>query len=428
MTGSRIIGFAGLSHLGLCSAVAAAERLGARGRVVGFDPDAALVARIGCGDLPVVEPDLDDLMARNRHRIDVAADPAALAACDLVYVARDVPTDDAGQSDLAPVQDLIALIQPHLRADACLVMLCQVPPGFTRRLSVPPDRLFYQVETLIFGRAMERALSPERIILGQARAAAPLPSVLAGFLDLFQAPILPMAYESAELAKLSINLCLVASVSVANVLADLSARVGADWGEIVPALKLDRRIGPSAYLQPGLGIAGGNLERDLVNVCRMAEEAGAEAGVIAGFLADSRYRKDWLLRTVQAHLGDGGRIGLLGLAYKEDTASLKNAPSLALLDGLGPATPVAAYDPAVPSDGVVRAGLVRVDGVAGAVAGADLVVIATPWREFRTIDPVDLAARMRGRVVIDPYRLLDEAAAVAAGLQYFCLGKGPVRV
>src|SRR5207245_1505995 len=82
-------------------------------------------------------------------------------------------------------------------------------------------------------------------------------------------PILPMRYESAELAKISINMFLVASISTTNTLAELCERIGADWSEIVPALKLDKRIGQHAYLAPGLGIAGGNLERDLTTVCRL---------------------------------------------------------------------------------------------------------------------------------------------------------------
>src|SRR5208282_6722957 len=102
---------------------------------------------------------------------------------------------------------------------------------------------------------------PERFIVGCAEPRGPLPAALQSFLESFACPILPMAYESAELAKISINFCLVASISVANTLAEICEQVGADWSDIAPALKLDKRIGPGAYLSPGLGIAGGNLER-----------------------------------------------------------------------------------------------------------------------------------------------------------------------
>src|SRR5690606_37803730 len=105
----------------------------------------------------------------------------------------------------------------------------------TRRLPLPAERLVYQVETLVFGRAVERAADPERFIVGLADSQQSLPPALASFLESFGCPILPMRYESAELAKISINCCLAASVSVANILAELSVRIGADWSEIVPA-------------------------------------------------------------------------------------------------------------------------------------------------------------------------------------------------
>src|SRR5919109_5597208 len=141
-----------------------------------------------------------------------------------------------------------------------------------------------------------RRATPVRSIVGCADPAAPLDARFRAVLDAFGCPILPMRYESAELAKISINCCLVASVSVANTLAELCERIGADWREIAPALKLDRRIGAYAYLAPGLGIAGGNLERDLATVSRLSEGQGTEAGMITAWLRNSRYRRGWALR------------------------------------------------------------------------------------------------------------------------------------
>ena len=108
-----------------------------------------------------------------------------------------------------------------------------------------------------------------------------------------------MRFESAELTKIAINCCLVSSISVANTLAELCEGIGAEWGEIAPALKLDRRIGQYAYLSPGLGIAGGNLERDLATVIRMSEEVGSDAGVVRAWVANSRHRRDWAARTIK---------------------------------------------------------------------------------------------------------------------------------
>ena len=261
---------------------------------------------------------------------------AGLKQCDVVYIATDVATDDSGRSDLSPVHALIETVTGALKNDAIVVVLCQVPPGFTRARSngLPKHRLYYQVETLVFGRAVDRALNPERFIVGCADPAAALPATYREFLAAFGCPILPMRYESAELAKIAINCCLVASISVANTLAELCERMGAVWSEIAPALKLDQRIGPHAYLSPGLGIAGGNLERDLATVIRIADELGTDAGVVKAWVANSRHRRDWAVRTIREALLDRqpqAVVAVWGLAYKENTHSVKNSPSLATI-------------------------------------------------------------------------------------------------
>ena len=414
-----VIGFAGMTHLGLNSAAAAA----ARGfPTVGFTPDAKLVTELEAGRLPVVEPELPETIAEHRAALSFSSDPGALAACDVCYIATDVPTDDHGKSDLTGINKLIEHVRGALRRDAILVVLCQVPPGFTRALPPPHARLYYQVETLIFGRAVERAMHPERFIVGCADPATPIAAPFKEFLDAFGCPILPMRYESAELAKIAINFCLVASVSVANTLAEVCEGVGADWREIVPALKLDRRIGNYAYLDAGLGISGGNLERDLATVLRIGEAKESDVGVVRAWLDNSRHRKDWPWHALQAAgiaANKDARIGVLGLAYKENTHSTKNSPSLVLLEHLR-GQKVRVHDPVVPAS--VAPWTEGASDPLSAAADADALVLVTPWPEYRKLDPAALARAMRGRVLIDPYRLLDPAACRRAGFAYYALG------
>jgi UDPglucose 6-dehydrogenase len=238
-----------------------------------------------------------------------------------------------------------------------------------------------------------------------------------------------MRYESAELAKIAINCCLVASVSVANTLAELSEGMGADWNEIVPALRLDRRIGAYSYLTPGLGIAGGNLERDLATVLRLSESIGSDASVIAAFLNNSRHRRDWALRVLHAEVlaqTTSATLGVLGLAYKENTHSTKNSPSLTLIASLRP-WPLRIYDPVVPAGAAPHPAVTATSSAMEAATGVDALLIMTPWPEFRALAPYDLARVMSGRTVIDPYRVLDPNQAHAAGLRHFCLGSPQLR-
>lgn len=418
------VGFAGLTHLGIVSSAAAAAK-GAR--VVAFDPDARLVAGLARGERPIHEPGLAELVAENADRLAYTADIGDLARCDLIYVCPDVPTDDRGESDLSGLRPLLDAVAAAMRPDAVLVILSQVPPGFTRT-SAPAGRIVYcQVETLIFGLAVERAMKPERFILGCADPAAPLPPALARFLGAFGCPLLPMRYESAELAKISINMFLVSSVSTTNTLAELCERIGADWGEIAPALKLDRRIGPYAYLAPGLGLSGGNLERDLATVQRLAKAHDTDAGVVAAWLANSRRRRDWVLDRLKATVLAGrpdSVLAWLGLAYKQDTKSTKNSPSLALLSVL-PEARIRAFDPAVAADPAFHPRLEAAKDALDACRGADALVIMTPWSDFRSLAPSAIGERMRGKIVIDPWGILDPAAMRRAGLAHHTLGRAP---
>jgi len=413
-----MIGFAGMTHLGIVSGLAAAAK-GAP--VIAFDPDSGLVARLTQGDFPINEPRLAELWAAHRNQIRFTSRASDLAACDLVYVAPDVPTGDSGESDLAPVRRLLEIVG-QAAAARTRILLSQVPPGFTRGLGAAG--IYYQVETLVFGRAFERALEPERFIVGCADPAHALPPAYRSFLERFGCPILPMRYESAELAKIAINCCLAASVTVANSLAELAEGVGADWSEIVPTLRLDRRIGPHSYLTPGLGLSGGNIERDLSTVTRLADAAGADASAIRAMLANSRHRKDWPLRRFGELVADRvkhPRVALWGLAYKENTHSTKNSPALGFLAGLRNST-VWAYDPWVPDDRRFPPNIAQAANPLEACRDADALAILTPWPEFRTVAPADVAAAMKGRILLDPYRMLDPEACRAAGLRQAVLG------
>jgi UDPglucose 6-dehydrogenase len=411
-----------MTHLGLVSATAVAAKGFA---TVCYDPDPTLISGLSKGELSVHEPDLAALRRENGDRQQFSADLGALRDCDVVYIAPDVPTDAAGKSELAGILRLTSDVASVLDRDAVMVVLAQVPPGFTRALTaVPHERLYYQVETLVFGRAVERAMKPERYIVGCADPQKPLDPRFAAVLSAFGCPILTMRYESAELAKIAINFCLAASIGVANTLSEICERIGADWSEIVPALKLDRRIGPHAYLGPGLGIAGGNLERDLMTIIGLSERYGTDAGIVQANLGNSRHRAQWATRTLRDVLlarSPHAKVAVWGLAYKENTHSTRNSPALAMLAEL-PGTDFALHDPVVPASVLQTAQAVAAGDPLAVLKGADALVILTAWPQYRAISTAEIARAMRGRIVIDPYRVLDRDRAIEAGLEYYTLG------
>lgn len=424
-----MIGFAGLSHLGIVSSITAASK---GCEVIGFDPHPARCKNLREGRLEVFEPGLPELLTASRSRLRWTADAAELRGCDLVVFSPDVSTDDENRSDLSSLRQLIDAVIGRVLPDAVLVILSQVSPGFTRRLARQRESqrpgaggsIYYQMETLVLGHAVERSVKPERFIVGCPDPEAPLPAPYAAWLGRFECPIVRMRYESAELAKIAINVLLTASISATNTLAELCEAIGADWSEIIPALRLDRRIGPHAYLSPGLGLAGGNLERDLVTVRTLAEEWGTESGVVNAWLANSLHRRDWVLRALHAEVLSTRPepvIALWGLAYKPDTRSMKNAPALSLLEALQPYS-VRAYDPQAMLD---RPDWTHVRQVATALdvcQGADALVIMTPWSEFSSIDVARIREHLAGRLIIDPHGVLPASHCEALGLRHVRLG------
>lgn len=415
------IGVAGLSHLGIVTAVASAVK---GCHVVAYDPDEGRCGALRRGAVPVAEPQLAGLLAAHADRIHFTSDPGALSRCAVIVVSVDTPTDQGNRPDASVVARLAEDAAAQAAAHTVVVIHSQVPPGFTRalalRLAGRNVAVFHQVETLIIGCAVERALQPERFIVGCANPAEILPEAYRLWLEKFGCPIMVMRYESAEVAKIAVNLFLASSVSTTNTLAELCEAVGADWSDVRPALMSDRRIGPHAYLTPGLGLSGGNLERDLAVFQELAQRKGTHAAVIDAFLLNSRHRRNWVLDMLRRELGAEAVVAVWGLAYKVGTNSTRNSPALSLLEGAG-FWRMRVYDPqAVLEPG--RPSAVHTASALEACQGADALAVMTPWPEFAAVDAGLARSAMRGRVVLDPFGVLDGAQYRHAGCAYRRLG------
>ncbi len=427
-----MIGFAGLSHLGVVSSIVAASK---GLKVVAYDPQPDVCEGVEIGKLPVLEPQLPELLSANRERISFTSEGSKLGGCDLIYLSLDLPTDEENKSDLSGLRQLMNQVMIHVGRGAVLVLLSQVPPGLTRRLSLEHQsilgdrgvQLFYQVETLIFGCAVERALHPERYIVGCLDPRSALPKPYHEYLSLFGCPILTMRYESAELAKIAINIFLSASISATNTLAEVCEAIGADWTDIASTLRLDRRIGQHAYLTPGLGIGGGNLLRDLITVEGLAEEHGINDCVTRAFIRHSRYRCDWVIKTLHHQVlscRKDATIAVWGLAYKPNTKSTKNSPTLSLLKSLSDFK-VKLYDPQATFVGE-NPNVVQTSSPIEACQGADALVIMTAWEEFAEISIPAVKKALVQPLVIDPSLIWRERPLAEEGFVYSTLGRAVI--
>lgn len=186
---------------------------------------------------------------------------------DVVFVALDVEDHEK----LDDVNRLMAHTIDDTPMEVPIVVVSQVPPGWTRPWTALRPNIFYQQNTLIMSCALERALNPDRFVVGCADPKAILPPTYEDYLLAFDCPVVRMSYESAELSKLAVNYLLAASIIAANVLSNVGTIVGADWDEMMPGLRLDKRIGADSYIRPG--IIGGHLPRDIVTINNLLESA-----------------------------------------------------------------------------------------------------------------------------------------------------------
>jgi UDPglucose 6-dehydrogenase len=234
-----------------------------------------------------------------------------------------------------------------------------------------------------------------------------------------------MGYESAELAKTAINLYLCAAVTYANTLSNLCEAIHADWWEIMPALRLDARIGPSAYIRPGLGIAGGNLERDLVALRDLCQSKGVDPSFIETIIDSNARRHEWAHARLREQLfGEVSHpvVAVWGLAYKKNTRSMKNSMALRVLRDLVGRAEVRAYDPVV-TVADIDAPVKVVGDRDEALVGADCLLIMTDWDEFALLRRNALET-MRRRVVIDCVGVVDAALSDLSDVRYLSMGRG----
>ena len=243
-----------------------------------------------------------------------------LNKCEIIFYSRDVNTNEKNVSNINYLRKDLLKINKKLIINKPIVILSQVYPGFTRSLGFK-RKIYYQVETLIFGDAMERAINPERIIIGKKSKKEILPQTLKQIYQKFTKNILEMSYESAELSKISINLMLISSIMTSNMISLYCEKINANWPDIKRTLKMDKRIGKYAYLNPSPGLSGGNLERDLTNSLKLFNYKD----LVKSWIELDNKMRSWSVDIVKNYIKKNNSILISGITYKDNTLSTKNS-------------------------------------------------------------------------------------------------------
>lgn len=403
------VGFFGLSHLGIVSSISMA---GKNVECIAVDLDSQLIDALISGKWPIEEPGIDEAYTRAKDHIKFYNDASSLKHCDVIYISEDVPTDEFGVSDLSNIETLIEIVSQIVSSTSIIVILCQVPPGFSRKMRMIHPNIAYQVETLVFGQAFSRAENPERIIVGLENQNENLNEKFEIALKRYSCPILIMNYESAELTKLAINAFLAASVTTTNALNEIAMLVGANWTKIKQALQLDRRIGHHAYLNPGLGISGGNIERDLETLDTLALFDKNELSLFKTFLQKSQKQKNWIVDKISNEIlskNPKAKIGILGIAYKENTHSTKNSVALNVMS-IFPKNIEGFYDPMaiIPME---LSNFKVFKSAEECILMSDAIVVLTPWAEFsRLVLKPLLKDKFESFTILDPYGIVNSSS------------------
>jgi UDPglucose 6-dehydrogenase len=420
------IGVIGTGYVGLVTAVGFAE-LGSE--VYCVDIDAAKVKRLRAGEVPIYEPGLEELMARNSERLHFSTDLAdALEHARLLFVAVGTPPTYSGDADLSAVHAVVDAIPASDRH--ALVMKSTVPCGTgaaIRRVfgEQGKDGLRYVScpEFLKEGSAVKDFLHPDRVVVGDIGDWAG-DAVVELYAPL-GAPLVRTDIASAEMVKLASNAFLATKISFINEIANVCEETGADVVEVAKGMGLDDRIGPK-FLQAGIGFGGSCFPKDVDALKQLAGNSGYHFQLLTAVIEVNELQKRRVIGKLQKHLGGlvGKRIALLGLAFKPNTDDMREASSLVLSARLNAdGAKVSAFDPV--AEGQARdlvSGIEFASSAMDAVKDADAIVLVTEWPEFLELDWKLVAEAMTGTLVIDGRNALDSQAIRATGLTYEGIG------
>ena len=408
--------------------------------VVCVDKDHEKISALKNGKIPIYEPGLDDLVARNVEsgRLSFSTDLApSIKGCDAVFIAVGTPSRRGdGHADLSYVYAAAKEIGLAMDGYTVVVTKSTVPVGTGREVenvikNARADAEFDVVsnpEFLREGSAIEDFMRPDRVVIGTSseRAQAVMRELYRP-LFLAETPILFTSRQSSELIKYAGNTFLATKITFINEVADLCEKIGANIQDVAKGIGLDGRIG-SKFLHPGPGYGGSCFPKDTLALVRTAQEAGAPLKIIETVVdVNDQRKKSMAVRVVSACNGsvEGKTIAVLGVTFKPNTDDMRDAPSLDIIPALQAAgASIRAYDP----EGMEEAKkmlneVVWCSDAYEAMSGADAVAIITEWNQFRGLQLDRMKQALKSPIIVDLRNIYNPSEMLDAGFAYFSIGR-----
>ena len=428
----------GSGYVGLVSGACFAE-FGAH--VTCLDVDEGKISALNAGEIPIYEPGLDDLVARNaaagRLQFTTVYDPVVSEA-DLVFIAVGTPTRRGdGHADLVYVYEAARQVARHLSGYTVIIDKSTVPVGTARQVEriireENPDAEFdvaSNPEFLREGAAIGDFMRPDRVVLGvESERAEELLRELYRPINLIEAPIHVTNLESAELVKYASNAFLATKISFINEIANLCEQVGADVHAVAKGMGLDGRIGRK-FLHAGPGYGGSCFPKDTTALIRIAQENGASCRIVEAAVEVNAAQKARMVKKIREALGgseSGKTIAVLGLTFKPETDDMRDSPSLAIIPNLvDKGAIIHAHDPQGVDEArkLLPAQVKYFDNIFDVVNGADLVVLMTEWNEYRGLDLARVKQLMKGEAFVDLRNVYEPERMRDLGFRYMCIGR-----
>jgi UDPglucose 6-dehydrogenase len=398
------------------------------------------IAALRAGQMPIYEPGLEEMVARNVEdgRLAFTTDlGAALRQCDVVFIAVGTPPKDSGETDLSQVEEVAAEIGRVMDRYKVIVNKSTVPVGtgeLVREVIAKhqPSPIQFDVvsnpEFLREGSAIEDTLRPDRIVIG-----APNQQVAMTLVELYaplERPMIITDLPSAEVIKYASNSFLATKISFINAIANVCESAGADVTQVIKGMGLDSRIG-SAFLQAGLGYGGSCFPKDVDSLIQTSKALGYDFRLLRSVVEINRERASRLVETIKKALSplEGMTLAILGLAFKPNTDDMREARSVEVIQLLLAAgARVRAYDPVAAEKArqELPPSVVFCASPYEAAGGADAVVLVTEWNEFKFMNLERLRKLLRRPVIFDGRNVWEPERMRRLGFEYHSVGRKPV--